>query len=164
MYRAHNPQWAWDPLSGEGARRRGGRFNRRGIPALYVSLTWSVAVGEASRIGIPLQPVLLCCYEVDSEPVFDATDVEALAVIGSTPEDLDSRWRRDRREGRVSASQALADRLLCGGYAGMLAPSFRVGASPEDRNLVLWSWSDALPSRVRLLDDEGRLAARRNSD
>ena len=27
VYRAHNPQWSWTPLSGEGASRHGGRFN-----------------------------------------------------------------------------------------------------------------------------------------
>ena len=37
VYRAHNPEWSWTPLSGEGARRHGGRFNRRGVPALYLA-------------------------------------------------------------------------------------------------------------------------------
>jgi RES domain-containing protein len=32
VYRAHNPEWAWSPLSGEDARRHGGRFNRLGGP------------------------------------------------------------------------------------------------------------------------------------
>ena len=35
VYRAHNPQWAWTPLSGEGTRRHGERFNKRGVPALW---------------------------------------------------------------------------------------------------------------------------------
>ncbi|MCY4058561.1 MAG: RES domain-containing protein [Gammaproteobacteria bacterium] len=34
VYRAHDPRWAWSPLSGEGARRFGGRFNKAGIPTL----------------------------------------------------------------------------------------------------------------------------------
>ena len=115
-------------------------------------------------MGLPLQPVTLCCYEVDSEPVFDAANPERLASVGCTPEDLRCDWRRDRRVGRLSPSQALADRLMGDGYAGMLVGSFRRGAHPDDRNLVLWQWSDSLPIRVRLVDDEGRLASDRSSD
>ena len=51
VYRAHNPQWSWTPLSGEGARRHGGRFNRRGVPALYTSLAPLTAIREALPLG-----------------------------------------------------------------------------------------------------------------
>ena len=76
VYRAHNPQWSWAPLSGEGARRHGGRFNRRGLPALYTSLLPLTAIREAQPLGRPMQPLTLCAYEVDAEPVFDAMDDE----------------------------------------------------------------------------------------
>ena len=122
-----------------------------------------VAVGEACPTGLLLQPVTLCCYEVDSEPVFDAGDPAVLARVGATSDDLACDWRRDRREGRLSPSQALADRLIADGYAGMLVGSFRHGARADDRNLVLWQWGDDLPSRLRLVDDEGRLAAGRSA-
>ena len=51
VYRAHNPEWSWTPLSGEGARRHGGRFNRRGVPALYTSLSPLTAIREAQPLG-----------------------------------------------------------------------------------------------------------------
>jgi RES domain-containing protein len=35
VYRAHHPGWAYQPTSGEGAERHGGRFNRKGLTALY---------------------------------------------------------------------------------------------------------------------------------
>lgn len=38
VFRAHDPQRSWTPLSGEGARRHGGHFNQRGTPALNTSL------------------------------------------------------------------------------------------------------------------------------
>ena len=74
VYRAHDPRWSWPPVSGEGSRIYGGRFNR-----------------------------------------------------------------------------------IAAGYVGMRVPSFAPGAGADDVNLVLWRWSDRRPSRVALIDDEGRL-------
>ena len=161
VYRAHRPRRARkDPLSGAGAARRGGRFNRVGVPALYTSLSLHIAVREVSRAGMPVQPTTLCSCEVDSRPIFDATSVDRLREAGVTGADLECPgWRRDRAEGRVPASRIAADRLIAAGFAGMLVPAFCRGAAPEDRNLVLWKWGDALPSRIRLVDDEGRLTS-----
>ena len=49
VYRAHHPRWAFDPVSGEGARRHGGRFNRPGTPALYTALRMETAWLEAQQ-------------------------------------------------------------------------------------------------------------------
>ena len=82
-YRAHNPQWAWSPLWGEGARRYGGRFNRRGVPAFYCSLSQLTAIRKTQPLGRPMQPLTLCACKVDAEPVFDARDPSQLRVSGS---------------------------------------------------------------------------------
>ena len=82
VYRAHNPQWSWTPLSGEGARYHGGRFNRRGIPALYTSLNPFTAIREAVPLGRRMQPLTLCAYEVDTEPVIDAQNEYQRAALG----------------------------------------------------------------------------------
>jgi len=37
LYRAHTPRWSFAPLSGAGAAVQGGRFNRKGIEALYLT-------------------------------------------------------------------------------------------------------------------------------
>ena len=73
------------------------------------------------------------------------------------------RWKVDMCGGTVPASHALADRLVAAGFAGMRVPSFAPGAGPDDVNLVLWRWSDRRPSRVVLIDDEGRLTKMRRS-
>ena len=159
VYGAHLPERALaDPLSGKGAALYGGRFNRRGVPAFYTSLSLAGAVREVSRAGFPIQPVLLCAYEVDASPIFDAARPEVMAQEGVQAEDLDPPdWRRDRDRGRIPACWTVADRLIARGYAGMLVPAFFRGAGPDDRNLVLWTWGDSLPSRVQLIDAEGRL-------
>jgi|GEM_PF-162976 len=158
VYRAHNPQWSWAPISGEGARRHGGRFNRPGVATLYTALSPVTALREASPLGRPFQPLTLCSYEVDVEPILDARDPAALAGQGATFSDLaDPHWERTMLEGRVPASQALADRLIAAGFAGMLVPSFAHGAGPEDLNVVFWRWGSNLPHRVVVIDDDGRL-------
>ena len=159
VYRAHNPQWSWTPLSGEGARRYGGRFNRRGIPALYTSLAPLTAVREAQPLGRTLQPITLCAYEVDTEPVFDALDEEQCRSLGVDDPDLACpTWEAQMLAGSVPASQALADRLIAAGYAGMRVRSFAAGSGANDLNLVMWKWSPNRPDRVVHIDDEGRLS------
>ena len=159
VYRAHSPQWAWTPLSGEGARRYGGRFNKRGVPALYCSLSQMAAIREATPLGRPMQPLTLCAYEVDADPVFDAGDPCQLRESGFRETDLACpTWEADMLDGRVAASQRLAESLVEAGYVGMLVRSFAVGASQTDVNLVIWRWGDAHPTRVTVIDEQDRLA------
>ena len=159
VYRAHNPQWAWTPLSGEGARRYGGRFNKRGVPALCCSLSQMAAIREATPLGRPMQPLTLCAYEVDADPVFDAGDPIQLRESGYRETDLACpTWEADMLGGRVAASQRLAESLVEAGYAGMLVRSFAVGASEYDVNLVMWRWGEVYPTRVSVIDEQDRLA------
>ena len=51
LYRALNPIYARDPLSGRGAERHGGRFNPKGMATLYTSLTVITAIREANQAG-----------------------------------------------------------------------------------------------------------------
>jgi RES domain-containing protein len=158
VYRAHNPEWSWDPLSGAGAERDGGRFNRRGIAALYTSLDVLVAFREASPLGAPVHPVTLCQYEVDCEDVFDTRDPKAMRREKVSQRQLACpSWNQEMLDGEVPASQQLADRLIAKGYAGMMVRSFATGAGPEDMNLVLWKWTKRRPHKVTLFDPDHRL-------
>lgn len=157
LYRALNPIHARNPLSGEGARRYGGRFNPRGMPALYTSLSVMTAIREASQIGT-LQPTTLVAYEADIGPILDATDPAALSAQGLNPADLAADdWRtRMLTDGRAPARH-LAERLKASGFAGMRVRSFARGATDADLNLVLWIWGPDAPTALRLVDDEERL-------
>ena len=157
LYRALNPIRAREPLSGEGARLHGGRFNPKGIPALYTAMSVMTAIREANQIGT-LQPATLVSYEADIRPIFDATDAAALGNYGMTPADLAADdWRlRMQREGKAP-THILAERLIADGYAGLRVPSFAAGATAEDLNVVLWVWGNDLPAKLVLIDDEGRL-------
>lgn len=160
VFRAHDPRWAWDPESGEGARLHGGRFNPLGAPALYLSLTFQGAWAEAQQgFQFRTQPLTLCTYDVDCERIVDLRDRSARKAAGITAGDLRCPWEEmiDRRA--TPPTHALASRLIAAGVAGILVPSFAPGAPGEATNLVAWRWSRDLPHRVRCIDDEGRLVA-----
>lgn len=156
LYRALNPVYARTPLSGEGARRHGGRFNHKGMPALYVALDPATALREANQVGT-LQPTVLVAYRADVAPIFDTADHAALAALGMTPEALaDPGWRSAMLSGRPVPTQDLARRLLDDGFAGLLVRSFAKGTDGGQRNIVLWRWSTA-GCTLDVIDDEHRL-------
>lgn len=157
LYRALNPRWAAVPLSGEGARRHGGRFNRPGRSALYTATHILTALREAGQVGEPLQPTILVSYDADLWPIFDATDPAALARRGLTADMLAADdWRLAMLKGGVAPTQTLADAMISDGYAGMLTPSYARGAPARATNLVLWRWGGG-QTRLTLNDTDHRL-------
>lgn len=157
LYRALNPVYARQPLSGQGAAIHGGRFNPRGVAAIYTSLSVMTALREANQAG-SLQPTTLVCYEADIAQVFDTRDPAALAGLGMDAAALAApTWRNEMKAAGEARTQALARALIAQGHHGLLVRSFAPGAGEADLNLVLWSWSAAEPSRLVLIDDENRL-------
>ncbi|MDP3898341.1 MAG: RES domain-containing protein [Mesorhizobium sp.] len=157
-YRAHDPRWSFSPLSGDGAAIHGGRFNPKGMPALYLSLSIDGAVAEAAQgFAGKLEPLTVCLYEVDSETILDLTDEAERARAGAELADMACAWALDRAEGREPASWKLARRLVAQGVNGIIAPSFARHARADIKNLVLWRWGRDLPCRVAAHDPSGRL-------
>jgi RES domain-containing protein len=159
LYRALNPIYAQEPLSGAGAQKYGGRFNSKGTGALYTSLTPLTAVREANQAG-NLQPTTLVCYEAEIQRIFDTRDLGALITEGITPNELAAdTWRDDMKRG-ISRTQTFATQLIQNGYHGILVRSYAGGAALDEMNLVLWKWGASSPSKLSLIDDEGRLSPR----
>ena len=163
-YRAHDPRWSFAPVSGEGARLKGGRFNRSGTPALYLALRAEGAMREAEA-GFPyrFQPMTLCAYDVVAQRVVDATDAAVLAQLDMVPADLACPWRLEVAERRTPRSWQLADALQNLDAQGMLYPSFAPAATASDVNLVLWQWQGGDGAAVRVIDDDRRLPSSRAS-
>ncbi|RWK66828.1 RES domain-containing protein [Mesorhizobium sp.] len=163
LYRALNPVYAREPLSGRGAELYGGRFNPRGVPALYLPLSVMTALREANQVG-NLQPTTLVSYDAEIEDVFDCGDESALGAQGMNTAGLAAAWREQMKTSGESRTQAFARRLIAASHNGMLVRSFAPGASTDDLNLVLWKWGDKAPSRLTLIDDENRLSRRRRDN
>lgn len=158
LYRALNPIYASDPLSGRGAELYGGRFNAKRVPALYTSLTIMAALKEANQVG-NLQPTTLVSYDADIEHVFDCRDESSLRGHGMDPAALaDPTWRDQMKISGEARTQRFARQLIDTGYSGLLVKSFAPAASDDDLNLVLWTWGNAGPARLILIDDQNRLS------
>ncbi len=157
-YRAHNPKWSFKPLSGDGAAIHGGRFNPKGTPALYVALDPMTAIKEAAQgFAHKFEPCVLCTYEIDCEDLVDLRTRADQQAAGVAEADLACPWFAEAAAGREPASWRLARRLIAGGAAGTVAPSFVGRAIPDDVNLILWDWSDRLPHKIAVFDPSGRL-------
>jgi RES domain-containing protein len=157
-YRAHDPRWSFRPLSGEGAAIHGGRFNPKGVAALYLALDPMTAVKEANQgFAHKIEPCVLCSYDVDCEDIVDLRTDRARKASGVASEDMAAAWFSFLAEGREPPSWRVAARLIGEGAAGILAPSYAPGATRADRNLVLWRWSAEPPHKVAVFDPSGRL-------
>jgi len=157
LFRALNPIYAREPLSGRGAALYGGRFNHKGMPALYTSLSVLTALRESNQVG-NLQPTTLVSYKAEIDDIFDSRDDAALRAQGMDAASLaDGTWRNQMKTAGEARTQAFARQLIAEGYRGLLVRSFAPGMSESDLNLILWQWGDAAPARLVLIDDEERL-------
>lgn len=157
-YRAHDPKWSFSPISGDGAAKAGGRFNRKGEPTLYLALDITTAVNECSQgLSQRLQPLTICEYDIDCEPIADLRTDAGRIALGITIDDLACAWLVFMRADRDAPSWLVVDALKAAGFAGMLVPSFAPGAGGGNFNLVLWRWGPDLPTRAAVFDPSGRL-------
>ena len=157
-FRAHDPRWAFKPLSGDGAAIRGARFNPKGMPAIYLGLDIMTAVKEANQgFAHKIDPCILCSYEVACDDIADLRTVESRAEHSVQMEDLACGWFALLAAGKEPPTWEIVRRLHSEGKAGILVPSFAPGATAEDHNLVLWRWDENPPHQVRVFDPSGRL-------
>lgn len=158
VYRAHHPAWAYDPESGEGARLHGGRFNRVGMACFYSALSVETAWLEAQQgFAFKTQPLTICTYRADVADILDLTDLEVREAAQVDLAQLGCAWELLAASRSAVPTWDFADRLISGGCAGIIVPSFASRATSSDRNLVLWSWSREVPHCLQVIDDEQRL-------
>lgn len=146
-FRVVQPRWAHSPLSGEGARRHGGRFNASGTSAFYSALDPHTAYAEYTQ-NLYDRPGLLCAFDIDDAHVADLRDEAQLRAFNATPQLLEARWA-----GLADApTQLLATRIAAEGYDGAIYSSLQ---HLTGSNLVLWAWNAPGHPRVELVDRLG---------
>jgi len=132
FYRYLTPRWAFLPLSGAGAAGGGGRFNRPGIEALYLSAEPDTALAEYRQGSSLPHPATLAAYETELTELVDLS-------AGHDPDhwaphwaDWDCDWRWIARvERRTPPSWRLGDEAIRSGAAGLLFPSTHRGGGHQ---------------------------------
>jgi RES domain-containing protein len=137
-YRVHDPKWSFAPTSGAGAGKYGGRANRPGVNALYLSLERETGLSEYQQLDALLQPALIVSYKIQVDAIADFRG-------GFTDrwdelwQDFHCDWRKLHfNEGIEPPSWVIGDQVLAAGAKGILFKSVITGGT----NLVLYS--DAL--------------------
>lgn len=149
VVRAAKPYWTYRPTSGEGAARNGGRFNPIGTPALYTSFSFNTVAKEV-RFSLNADPYTFYFLAVDCHEIADLSDANVRRKLKLRGSDLECpNWESDMNKGVEPACHALTKRLIADGYAGIIVNSFATGATPDDLNLVLWTWDDVTESNAR---------------
>ena len=154
FWRMLSPRWAFEPLSGDGAARAGGRWNERGQQALYLSDSHATAIAEYQQ-DLP-RPGTLTAYDVTASRILDLTSAEVMRVLALDGLFLKQAWKRMRDiEKARPPGWDFAVAAMAAGWHGVR--TFSVQA--QGINLVLWCWNGNGEPVVRHLDPLGELPA-----
>jgi RES domain-containing protein len=135
-YRMHMPKWASQPTSGLGAAKSGGRLNRPGIEALYLSLERETAIQEYQRLSELLPPGLLVSYQVTVDPVVDFRQGYHAAEWDSIWEDFYCNWRELWFNQHIEPpSWLIGEAVITKEAKGII---FQSSVEPNGTNLVLY--------------------------
>jgi RES domain-containing protein len=157
-YRIHDPKWAFAPTSGAGAGKHGGRVNRPGVNALYLSLKLETALAEYRQTDTLLEPALMVSYRLRVGPLVDFRD-GFRDGWDKLWQDFYCDWRRMIfNEDCEPLSWAIGDQVLAAGAKGILFRSIITSGT----NLVLFN--DALAIDDELTAHDPRHALPRNQD
>jgi RES domain-containing protein len=153
-WRIISPRWAHAPLSGEGAARHGGRWNRPGDAALYLSEEIETAFAEYQQ-ELGVRPGTFAAFDVVGARIADLGDSRTRATLEIAPMDLICPWKQIAFVDKSTPpTWAICDRLRAE-VDGLRVPSVQY---PGGFNLVLWRWNTEGAPVVTVLDPQGELA------
>jgi RES domain-containing protein len=147
FWRMLAPRWSFEPLSGAGAARAGGRWNEPGQAALYLSDSHGTAIAEYHQ-DLP-RPGTLTSYAVDAKRLIDLADPAVQSALGLDQSFFRQAWKYDRDIKKVRPlCWDFARQAIAAGLCGLRVPS----AQAQGNNLVLWQWNTVDAPSVRVID------------
>lgn len=156
FYRMHTPRWAHRPTSGAGAALYGGRLNRKGVEALYLSVEYETAIEEYRQVSSLLPPGTLVSYDVESAGVADFRQgYDAAGSWEPIWKDFYCAWRRLALAEKVEPpSWIIGDLVRHAGLKGIL---FCSAARQGGTNLVIYPSALTAQDRLLAIDPRGDL-------
>lgn len=155
LYRALTPRWAYQPISGAGAAKQGGRFNRPGTNALYLAFSADTAMREYQQTSELLPPLTLASYHVELQRIVDFRAAYNPEQWDPLWHDWDCEWRALRMlDGVEPPSWVLADWVEAAGASGLAFPS---SIDPWGLNLVVYTDRLAEGDSLAVHDPDGAL-------
>lgn len=158
-YRVHDPKWAYAPISGAGAGTHGGRANRPGVNAIYLSLELETALNEYKQTDTLLPPALMVSYRIAAAPVVDfrggfSNEWDPLW------QDFYCDWRRMHfHDGIEPPTWVIGDQVLAAGAKGILFRSAIAGGT----NLALYTDALTVADSITVYDPGHALPKNQNS-
>ena len=154
LYRIHNPRWAYLPTSGAGAAKHGGRANRPGVEALYLSSDVDTALAEYQQAAPVLPPGTIVSYTVSLSKIADFSAGFQSAHWHPIWEDFFCDWRKLVLDKIEPPSWVASDQIMAAECRGLLFPSVvRNGGL----NLVVYNGSLTGGDTLQVNDPNGDL-------
>lgn len=154
-YRMHMPKWAVAPTSGAGAASYGGRLNRPGIEALYLSLDEQTAINEFKGISTLLSPGMLVSYQISVTDIVDFRQGYQANKWPSLWESFYCDWRSLAFDEKIEPpSWVLGDQVITTGAKGVL---FLSAYGCQGTNLVLYPHLLSTTDKIEVIDPKGDL-------
>lgn len=148
-----------DLLSGHGAGNYGGRWNPRGLNAIYASLDPMTAMTEAAQnffeAGFPaktIRPRVFAGITIRLKDVLDLTNGRVRRSLGFKLDDLITEdWSAIQWSGEEAWTQAIGRGAAMAGFEGLLVPSAR---RQHGRNVVIFPQNLRGGSKVEVMAKE----------
>lgn len=150
LFRVLAPRWSYDPLSGAGAATTGGRFNRPGIEAVYLSLNPTTALAEYQQDSPFLPPGTIASYLANATVADLAGALPSLETFDPAWEDWNSDWRHFAFFKHIEPpTWSLGDLVIAEGLHGIVFPST---IAPGGENVVLYPGTFQTLASLEVLD------------
>lgn len=161
IYRSVAPKYATerDLLTGEGAKRFGGRWNPAGVAAIYGSLTPQCALEEtlahARYYGLPINismPRTFVAIEIHLSHILDLTDGNIRRSLRISEQKLlKCDWRAECAAGRTPITQEVGRLAALAGLEAILVHS---AAGNSGSNLVVFLENLCSASRLEIVSPD----------